>query len=382
MTFRPVQPAIFIIFAALLFSSCKKETIQPMPTPTPVTTSVCTASFPVSQGWLGADGATSVEISNGKSLWIFGDSFIGTTSAQIARTGAPLIHNTIGISTCSGSGSAGMQYYWGSNSSNSSPTPFFVNATSGHWYWVADAANVSGSIYITLMDVSSTGGGGGFGFQVNGITLAKISNPMASPSSWSVTYNTLTTSPGFYPGAAMTLDSSGQYLLLYTLYDGGNSSLSPKPVVLTRIPVSGLATPSTSIQYLNSSGVWINGMPATLASAKQVMPAGQTEFTVRYHSSLGKWVAVMTNPPAFSNNAVTLTASAPEGPWSSPTSAYSFSEMSQSGVWCYASKDHIDFPSSSSSDLMMTYVCNDTSLASVISNLNIYFPKMVNITIH
>ncbi len=58
--------------------------------------------FPYKQGWLGADGAYSVPLGGGQSLWIFCDTFIGPTTA-ISRTQATgFIHNSIAISTCSG----------------------------------------------------------------------------------------------------------------------------------------------------------------------------------------------------------------------------------------------------------------------------------------
>src|ERR1700757_4852184 len=86
--------------------------------PPPVTPACASANyFPCQQGWLGADGAYSVDLGNGNSLWIFGDTFVGPSSATSRTQTNGFIHNSIAISTCPGQ-TCSFQYFWnGMNSS-------------------------------------------------------------------------------------------------------------------------------------------------------------------------------------------------------------------------------------------------------------------------
>jgi hypothetical protein len=77
--------------------------------------------FPYQQGWLGADGAYSIPIGAGQSLWIFADTFVGLSTAATRAQLNGFIHNTIAISTCNGP-NCSFQYYWaGMGTANQGP---------------------------------------------------------------------------------------------------------------------------------------------------------------------------------------------------------------------------------------------------------------------
>ena len=59
----------------------------------------CWPHFPYESGWLGGDGAYSIPLSPTRTLWLFGDTFIGA-DGQADREGAAFIHNSIAISEC------------------------------------------------------------------------------------------------------------------------------------------------------------------------------------------------------------------------------------------------------------------------------------------
>src|SRR5688572_22589904 len=44
-------------------------------------TSACMPSFPYKDGWLGGDAGYSIALAPGKSLWLFGDSFVGKSGS-------------------------------------------------------------------------------------------------------------------------------------------------------------------------------------------------------------------------------------------------------------------------------------------------------------
>ena len=82
-----------------------------------------------------------------------------------------------------------------------------------------------------------------------------------------------------------------------------------------------------------------------------------------------------------------MTAPNPQGPWTTPTAAYTFPEMVVgnpayvSGTYCYAAKEHTEFAvSSTPSQITITYACNN-SFSTVVNNMNLYVPKAVKISI-
>jgi hypothetical protein len=159
-----------------------------------------TSYFPYQQGWLGADGAYSVPLGGGQSLWIFGDTFIGPSTATSRTQTTGFIHNSIAISACSGQGCT-FQYYW-SGMNTSTPGPIF-SASGSDWFWPMDGFVYNGTLYLALMQLHATGSGGAFGFAYSGAQMASINNYAAPPSQWSITYQNLNTGGAAIPGASI-----------------------------------------------------------------------------------------------------------------------------------------------------------------------------------
>ena len=105
-------------------------------------------------------------------------------------------------------------------------------------------------------------------------------------------------------------------------------------------------------------------------------------MSVRYHASIGKWVAVQNGSHPFSREIAIRKAPALEGPWSEPESIYSFPEMGKGNprydkdTFCYAAKEHPEF-SPPSGSMVVTYVCNSTQLRKQIENMSIYRPEVI-----
>ena len=156
--------------------------------------------FPYQQGWLGADGAYSVPLGDGQSLWIFGDTFIGPSTATSRAQAMGFIRNSIAISTCSKQ-SCTLQYY-SSGMNTSAPGPVF-SAPNSDWFWPMDGFVYNGTLYLALMQMQTTGSRGAFGFASSGAQMASINNYTGPPSAWSVTYQRLNTGGGAVPGASL-----------------------------------------------------------------------------------------------------------------------------------------------------------------------------------
>jgi hypothetical protein len=357
------------------------------------TTPTSTGYFPYQQGWLGADGAYSIPIGTGQSLWIFADTFVGPSSATSRTQATGLIHNTIAISTCSGT-SCTFQYYWqGMGTSN--PGPVFT-APGTDWFWPMDGFTYNGTLYLALMQMYSTRSGGVFGFAYAGSQLVSISNYTASPSQWSITYQQLNTGGSAVPGISIVAnqgpngnpnpaDPQGATYACFFTGVGSTPYLA-----LLRIPLAqlnSLARPgNTSWQYLNTSGAW-----ETCADTATTLPSdnaavinpGATEMTVRYHASTNQWIAVY--PIGLANQAYYSVSSSLTSGWGGLESLYSYPEMQPSNanytpnVFCYAAKEHIEFETAG--QLFFTYACNSTVTSDITNNMNLYHPVVVTQTL-
>jgi hypothetical protein len=380
---------IAAVNAAILIgsiASCGGSTSAAQP---PVTSPPTTSSWlPYQQGWLGADGAYSVPLGNGKSLWFFADTFIGAPAATSRTQATGFMHNTVGVSTCSGQ-SCKFQYFW-NGMSTAAPSPIFA-APGSDWFWPMDGFIANGKLYLALMQMHATSGGA-FGFAYSGSQLASISNYTAPPNQWTITYQQLNTGGSAVPGVSIVVNqgpggnpnpadpNGASYAYFFTGVG------SPPYLALLRIPLAdlnNLARPgNTDWQYLNTSGAWKAWQDTATALPSDNAPVvnpGATEMTVRWHSSTSQWIAVY--PGGLAKQAYySLSPSLTSG-WGASETLFTYPEMEPSNanytpnVFCYAAKEHVEFETAG--QLFFTYACNSTIESEITANMNLYHPVVV-----
>jgi hypothetical protein len=362
-------------------------------TPAPPTTPASSGYFPYQQGWLGADGAYSIPIGTGQSLWIFADTFVGPSSATSRTQANGFIHNSIAISTCTGTNCT-FQYYW-PGMGTSSQGPVFT-APGTDWFWPMDGFVYNGTLYLALMQMHATGSGGAFGFAYSGAQLASISNYTAAPSQWSIQYQQLNTGGSAVPGISIVANQGPSGNPDPTNPQGANYAYfftgvgSPPYLALLRIPLTQLNTlarpGNTSWQYLSTSGAWETWQDTATTlpndNAAVVNPAA-TEMTVRYHASTNQWIAVY--PGGLTNQAYYSLSNSLTSGWGPSEGLYSYPEMQPSNpnytpnVFCYAAKEHVEFETAG--QLFFTYACNSTVESDITNNMNLYHPVVVTQTL-
>jgi len=384
----------FLLSGILL--SCGGSHTSSVPPPPPSAECASAAYFPCQQGWLGADAAYSVPLGNGTSLWIFADTFVGAATATSRTQSNGFIHNSIAISTCA-SQSCSYQYYWtGMNTASQAPV-FSVPGSSTDWFWPMDGFVYNGTLYLALMQMHSTGSGGAFGFAYSGAQLASISNYTASPSQWTLTYQTLNTGGSAVPGASIVVGQGpngnpdpsnpqgANYAYFFTVVPASSSS-TPPYMALLRLPLTQLnaaARPgSASWEYLTTNLTWSSWLDTDTVLPSDnaaVINPGATEMTVRYHSSTNQWIAVY--PLGLDNKAHYAISSSMTSSWGQSESLYSYPEMQPgnpnytSNVFCYAAKEHTELESAG--QLVFTYACNSTAPSDVTNNMSLYRPVVV-----
>lgn len=361
-------------------------------TPPPPTLQQASGYFPYQQGWLGADGAYSIPMGTGQSVWIFADTFVGPSTATSRTQANGFIHNSIAISTCS-SGTCTFQYYWPGMGTSSQNAVF--SAPGSDWYWPMDGFTYNGTLYLALMQMHAQGTGA-FGFAYSGAELASISNYTAPPSQWTITYQPLNTGNSAVPGISIVVnqgangnpDPSNPQGANYAYFFTGVGS-TPY-LALLRLPLSDLnhlaRLGNTDWQYLNTSGTWESwsDTATTLpADNAPVINPGATEMTVRYHSATNQWIAIY--PIGLKDTAYYSLSSTLTGGWGAGKALYTYPEMQPGNpnytpnIFCYADKEHVEFETAG--QLFFTYACNSTIESDVTNNMSLYHPVVVTQTL-
>jgi hypothetical protein len=346
--------------------------------PAHASTTPCHAAFPPETGkhlgWQGADAAYSIPLPDGRDVWIFGDTLYGAHRV-VDGNNPRMIHNSLGISTCN-DGQWKLHYIL-RHSAKGQPLSFFSPADPARWYWALDGFYANDDLWVTLLCIRhpATPAAPGMDFETCGSDLAQVSGLSQDPDHWKITIHPLVPDGvKAYPSATTVVDNG--YAYLFASYENGT-----RPLLATRIPLSGLNDPAAHLEYLADDHTWHPGFDP--AHGQHVMAQGSPELSIRYHPDLKKWLAVSFDPATFSDRIILRTASNLTGPWTDLPDAstlYRVPEM-QAGpahdknIFCYAGKEHpeLEIPG----DIVFTYVCNTLSPPELASHPDIYLPQVI-----
>jgi len=334
-------------------------------------------SFPYEQGWLGADDAYSIPMGQGKSVWLFGDTFASDVGNK-DRNRTTMVRNSVGATTCPADKPCTIQYFW-TNQGTSKPRSFFDTGTDEEWYWPLDGYLDGDTLYVSLMIVRNKPGAGPtdpFGFEIAGTRWATVKKALSSPDQWKVSIKDLT-QKDLWPGSSIVRD--GEFVLFYTQASQGEGK---GYMIVMRVPVKKIDSPEKNFEYLGSDGKWHTGLPK--GDARHVIEQAISEMSVRYHPSTKKWVPISPGMEFPSKRVIARTADTALGPWSEPQEILEFPEMKPShptydkDTFCYATKEHVEF---GTDNLVLTYACNSAVIAKVMNSLDLYRPQVVVLSV-
>jgi uncharacterized protein DUF4185 len=330
--------------------------------------------FSYTDGWLGADDAYSIPLAPTKSLWLFGDTFVGSRETKLRSESKTMARNSIGISRCAANRPCVMDYYWQKRDS-AQPRSFFDTGTDQLWYWPLDGILLGKTLYVSILAVRNKPGAGpadAFGFEIAGTKFATIDDAEVPPDKWKIAVRDLTDGR-LWAGVSMVRD--GEYVLWYTQLSAGEGKGF---MVVMRVPLDKMADPSANWEYLRKDNQWVAGPVGD--DALIIIDQPISEMSVRYHPSLKKWLALSAGPEFPSPRAVARMSDSSFGPWSAPQTVYEFPEMKRDypsydkDTFCYAVKEHVEF---TDTKIALTYACNSMVVAKVMKNMDIYRPRVV-----
>ena len=121
-------------------------------------------------GWTGGDGTRSVSLPDGRILWLFGDTFLGTVRPDRSRPrAAPMVRNTFVVQ----SGDTLVTLHGGTAAS---PQAFVTPQERGSWYWPTDGL-VEGNRLLVFLPRFAATGPGMWDWRWNGTDIGTFSLP-------------------------------------------------------------------------------------------------------------------------------------------------------------------------------------------------------------
>ena len=301
-------------------------------------------------GWTGGDGAYSIPLPDGRILWTFGDSFLGTVNPDFSRPGGPLINNTFVIQD----GNQLETLYGGTPSNPEAYVRPWDSSTD--FYWPGDGTVIGDRLYMFMLRIRLTGEGGPFGFEHIGTDLAVFSLPDLQL----IHQREIARTTEYLMGVSIYEEEDWIYVY-------GTYSSFGKDALVARVSVNDLDL----IQHWNGDG-WQSGFDGDafmLTEDGSNLKVSNMFSVFRYD---GKY-RLLTQQDFFSNRIMLYSSDSPTGPWRNPVLVYETPETGDD-VFTYNASchPHIIHPEKG---MLVTYSVNSFDFWDLFEDARLYRPR-------
>jgi hypothetical protein len=371
------------------------------------------AVFDRTDGWTGADAAGSVDLGDGRTLWLFGDTWISKIRDGKRLPGARMVNNSIAVHATNRAepwrppDPHSVQFLWGALDKEGHPTAWLVPPTapgqieSGEnrdWFWATGGGVVTGPekgaarrlIVFLFRTRRDPHGKGVWNFATVGTSLAVIDNVSDAPERWH---------PRIFdiPGTGQFKDkASGQSLeILWGLSAIAQRAVAQRDAAeVSRVLVFGTRrsgpfdmglvmarAPAAAIERFED-WTFVADSQARESHSTAARPIAKglvSEFTVEKMDEGGRsiWVLIQSEP-LLGKRIFVRTASQPEGPWSGPRTIYGVPDVAANRrYFTYAAKGHAHL--SRPGELLVTYLVNSQNFGDLVTDTTIYHPKFLRV---
>ncbi len=306
-------------------------------------------------GWVAADATFSIALPNNKTLWLFGDTFIGSVNEEnhTILAGSKFIRNSAVLQD----GISFTTLYPGSAANPSDFLP--SDHPDSTWYWPEHGFLKNDSLFIFAVKfIKTNGNDDGFNFEFAGNDIIVFKYPG---------FNYLKTIPieaSFYNEVYYgdRILEEGEYLYIYGRKTGEYNIAYPHVARTKKDDISG------NWEFFNGSG-WSND-PGSSSRINDFQVSQQ--YGVFKHE--GKYILI-TQDIWFSREVWSFTSATPYGPWGNKTSIYKTPEK-YPNTFTYNAYPHPQF--NEKNELLLSYNTNG-DFFSIFSNVEIYRPTFVRI---
>ena len=332
----------FGIALSILAMACGKDKNNTPPPPGPTASykdSAFTAVFRQTSGLVASDGALSIDLGNGKSLWLMGDSYIDNFDAATGTVPCLFQVRNAGFLLDVANPAANPQTLLGSGSPKSY---FALGSDNNYWFWPGCGYRQGDTAYVYLERLHLTGGSGSFAFEnVDTQYVGKVHIPTMAVAG----YYTLGPQGGIHWVHGTVEDGGFRYIY------GTRANGFGEDVLLSRQAAGNIYAPR---EYYTGSG-WSNNI-----SDVQKL---KDEFTSSFHVSKvnGKYVMLTTEFSVDCNQGKEIysyTASAPQGPFGNKKTVWKVDDLKDGNYpFFYLAYAHPEYDNGKS-ELVISYCIN------------------------
>lgn len=302
---------------------------------------------------LGLDGAFSVSLGQGRSLWIFGDTLLGSWQPNGDRTFTAMPPNTTAIVD---------DRDWVTGYSHAQfvgkPDPVALLTPTKPTYrpWPLDAVREGKTLRQFFVEIEPTGNNGPINFRVTGTGVASTTGLPGSPYG----QNTV-----LWPAEAPSFGASVmRWQDAWYLYAGGMQTHLAR--------ATGPLDRPASYRYWAGDGRWVTDPMQAVP-----LPGSGPEVSVRYNSFLKAFVMIYV--PPLGKTVEARFAPEPWGPWSEPTRLADCQPAGDPQAMFYGAKQHAELDVDGGREIVVSYNTN-TEEKRLAQRPDLYWPRLLRVT--
>ena len=296
-------------------------------------------------GWTGGDATYSVKLPNGKTLWMFGDTFINQVNNDGTRSSFRLINNSMVLQN-----EEEMTAYHTGTITN--PGAFAKPPESNWWYWPGDATVATDTLFMFMQGFGNDSGGA-WDFYRTSIDLLKM-----NPETLEIYKNErIFTNPEITFGSAILEDVD------YTYLYGVKAVETDKYLYVAR-----------SNANLNKSWEYFTGVNWSndINDAKPIYNNVSEQFSVFKDNET---YYLLTQHHIFGAEITLFHSNSPIGPWGNGKVIYCTPE-SAGNIFTYNAFAH---PEIHNDSLVISYNVNSFDTNDLLKDVNNYRPYFIRV---
>ncbi len=323
--------------------------------------------------WRGSDGCATVPLGPGRTLWLFGDTWMKPDGTP-GRKGGVLINNSLALQRWDTKGPQVPTFHWTQDPTSGTLAALLPQSGRG-FLWPLGGILLDDRLFLFVVQVvfSPTE------FSLSRALLLVVQDPEEPPERWHIRqiempcFSSGPDGSTFFCGSPFLRDGS---VYVYGVREDWRPGGKGRSLVLARIPGEAFVRADFSNWRYCSAGGW----SSDFHEARSLFDDVSSEYSVSWLPSLQTYVAVYSgdDPPGL---ILGRFAPEPEGPWSEAVVLHRCHDENWNPKYSYyAGKAHPEL-AAAGNELIVTYATNGDQLEEVVNDERLYWPRFVRVTI-
>jgi hypothetical protein len=306
-------------------------------------------------GWIAGDATFSIALPENKTLWLFGDSFIGTVKTDNSlASGAKMIRNCAVLQV-----GDSMTAHFGGSFQN--PQSFVASANeTADWYWPEHGLLENDTLKIFFSEFVTAPGPAGFSFKYKAAQLGRYTWPEIKLIDLvKLPYYNVN---GVCYGNCVLVENGFTYIYGRQETDTVYHIAYPH---IARVPAGSILAP----WEFYTGSTW----SADPAQSKKISPIAVSQQYGAF--KLNNKFIFISQEIWLSSKIYSYTSNSPEGPWNSKNLLYT-TPLPFSNTFTYNAFPHPQF--NADGKLLVSYNSNG-NFADIFKNVEVYRPRFIRV---